>query len=394
MLTQRSLIAFFRKQAIAPSVKVGLEETTLGLQEGARNMIGIAIACGTAGLIVGAITLTGLGLRMTAFVELVSMGNVLVMLFFTAAVCLILGLGMPTTANYILMATLMAPVVVELGAQNGLIIPLIAVHFFVFYFGIMADITPPVGLATFAAAAISGEDPIKTGIQGVTYALRTAILPFIFVFNPMLLLIGIDSWTHLVVVVLGAIIASMMFAAASVRWFRIKCTWLEALVLLIASFMLFRPDWYMNRVSPEYVSRPVSEMYTIAGKAKDNQRFVASIRGYNLEGNEISKLVAVNLPKIEDTSGKDAEQIGRERLRSAGLTFMDLGDITQVAAVRFGSPAKRSSWEQGWDVEEVKIANPNRPTPLLFFIPGLLLIGGVWWMQGLRMRRQEKGVVA
>ena len=394
MLTQRPLIAFFRKQTIAPSVKVGLEETTLGLQEGARNMIGIAIACGTAGLIVGAITLTGLGLRMTAFVELVSMGNVLVMLFFTAAVCLILGLGMPTTANYILMATLMAPVVVELGAQNGLIIPLIAVHFFVFYFGIMADITPPVGLATFAAAAISGEDPIKTGLQGVIYALRTAILPFIFVFNPLLLLIGIDSWAHLIAVVFGAIVASMMFAAASMRWFRIKCTWLEALVLLIASFMLFRPDWYMNRVSPEYVSRPITEMYSIAGNAKDNQRFVASIRGYNLEGDEISKLVAVNLPVLEDTSGKDVEQIGRERLRNAGLTFMDLGGTTQVAAVRFGSPAKRSSWEQGWDVEDVMVANPNRPTPLLFFIPGLILIAGVWWLQGQRIRRQEKGTVA
>ncbi|XOT96332.1 TRAP transporter large permease subunit, partial [Alcaligenes pakistanensis] len=112
---------------------------------GARNMVGIGIACGTAGLIVGAITLTGLGLRMTAFVEMVSMGNVLIMLFFTAAVCLVLGLGMPTTANYILMATLMAPVVVELGAQSGMVIPLIAVHMFVFYYGIMADITPPVG---------------------------------------------------------------------------------------------------------------------------------------------------------------------------------------------------------------------------------------------------------
>ena len=135
-------------------------------------------------------------------------------------------------------------------------------------------------------------------------------------------------------------------------------------------------------------------MYSIAGNAKDNQRFVASIRGYNLEGDEISKLVAVNLPVLEDTSGKDVEQIGRERLRNAGLTFMDLGGTTQVAAVRFGSPAKRSSWEQGWDVEDVMVANPNRPTPLLFFIPGLILIAGVWWLQGQRIRRQEKGTVA
>ena len=177
MLTQRPLIAFFRKLPMAGAVKEGVVDTIGGLQAGARNMIGIALACGTAGLIVGAITLTGLGLRMTAFVELVSMGNVLVMLGFTAVVCLVLGLGMPTTANYILMATLMAPVVVELGAQSGLVIPLIAVHMFVFYFGLMADVTPPVGLATFAAAAISGEDPLKTGIEGFKYAMRTAILP-------------------------------------------------------------------------------------------------------------------------------------------------------------------------------------------------------------------------
>ena len=93
-------------------------------------------------------------------------------------------MGLPTTANYILVATLMAPVMVELGAQADLAIPLIAVHLFVFYFGIMADVTPPVGLAAFAAAAISGEDPIKTGLAARFYSMRTAMLPFMFIFNP------------------------------------------------------------------------------------------------------------------------------------------------------------------------------------------------------------------
>lgn len=388
LITQRPIIAFFRKQNIVPEFKRGFGETIQGLEEGARNMIGIAIACGTAGLIVGAITLTGLGLRMTAFVELVSMGNVLIMLFFTAAVCLILGLGMPTTANYILMATLMAPVVVELGAQSGLIIPLIAVHFFVFYFGIMADITPPVGLATFAAAAISGEDPLKTGIQGVTYALRTAVLPFIFVFNPILLLIGVNTWTHLIAVVIGATVASMIFAAASLRWFRTKCTWIEALVLLIASFMLFRPDWYMNRLYPEYVPRPVTELYSVASHLPEDGRFVAEIKGMNLEGRDLTKLVAVNLPALADTTGKTDEQIGRERLRQAGLTFMGFGDMMQVANVRFGSQAARASWEQGWDVADVMIPNPDRPSDEWVFIPGFLLIAAVWVIQGRRMRKR------
>ena len=167
MLTQRMLIAWFRgSRELREPFMAGVRETVLGMSDGARNMIGIAIATGCAGIIVGSITLTGLGLRMTDFVEFVSSGNVVVMLLFTAIVCLILGLGVPTTASYILVATLLAPVIVELGARSGLVIPLIAVHLFVFYYGIMADITPPVGLATFAAAAISGEDPIATGIQG------------------------------------------------------------------------------------------------------------------------------------------------------------------------------------------------------------------------------------
>ena len=193
MLTQRWLIEFFRGQPTAGTLRNGFHEVVHGMNDGSRNMIGIGVATATAGIIVGAITLTGLGLRMTEFVEFVSQGNVMAMLLFIAFVCLVLGLGVPTTANYVLVATLMAPVVVELGAQSGLIIPLIAVHLFVFYYGIMGDITPPVGLATFAAAAISGEDAIKTGIQGSIYALRTVILPFIWIFNPQLLLIDIHS---------------------------------------------------------------------------------------------------------------------------------------------------------------------------------------------------------
>src|SRR5690606_9290083 len=292
MATQRPIIAWFRKQATAQPLRQGVSEVWTGLQEGARNMVGIGIACGTAGLIVGAITLTGLGLRMTAFVELVSMGNVLVMLFFTAAVCLVLGLGMPTTANYILMATLMAPVVVELGAQSGMVIPLIAVHMFVFYYGIMADITPPVGLATFAAAAISGESPLATGVQGVLYALRTAVLPFMFIFNPMLLLIDVSGWHELLLVVLGATAASLTFAAATLGWFRCKCNWFEIAALLLITFALFRPDWFMNHVAPKYEARPASEIYSLAANLPEGGRFVAVISGMNLEGDELRKTVA------------------------------------------------------------------------------------------------------
>lgn len=146
-------------------------------------MIGIGIATATAGIIVGAVSQTGVGLVLANLVEMLSMGNLLLMLLLTALLSLILGMGLPTTANYIVVSSLLAPVVVTLGQQNGLIVPLIAVHLFVFYFGIMADVTPPVGLASFAAAAVSKGDPIKTGITAFYYSLRTAALPFLFIFN-------------------------------------------------------------------------------------------------------------------------------------------------------------------------------------------------------------------
>lgn len=388
MLTQRPLIAWYRKQQVRRAMHVGVSETVAGLQEGARNMIGIAIACGTAGLIVGAITLTGLGLRMTAFVELVSMGNVLVMLFFTAAVCLVLGLGMPTTANYILMATLMAPVIVELGAQSGLVIPLIAVHLFVFYYGIMADITPPVGLATFAAAAISGEDPLRTGIQGVTYALRTAVLPFMFIFNPLLLLIDVDGWTELVLVVGGATLASLVFAAATLGWFRVKNTLLESALLLLVTFMLFRPDFFMNYVAPKYQERPASEFMQVVSELPPKGRLVAVISGMNLEGDELQKTVAVALPGLPEGSTAQGQAAALQRLSAAGLTVMAFGDQAQIASVRFGTTARRAGWEQGWDIARVKVPNPDRPSDFLTYIPAGLILLFVWFMQGRRQRAQ------
>src|SRR6185436_10877339 len=193
-----------------------------------------------------------------------SQGNVIAMLLFTAFVCLVLGLGVPTTANYILVATLMAPVIVELGAQSGLVIPLIAVHLFVFYYGIMGDVTPPVGLATFAAAAISGEDPIATGIQGSLYISRTAILPFVWIFNPQLILIDVHSWFQLLMVVLASLVASLCFAAATMGWFQTRTRWYETLVLLAAVFILFRPDFFMDMVQDPYATRPGKEIYKVA----------------------------------------------------------------------------------------------------------------------------------
>ena len=264
MVTQRPLIDFFRGTRTPRAWTSGLDDVLQGFNDGSRNMIGIGVATATAGVIVGAITLTGLGLRMTEFVEFVSQGNVIAMLLFIAFVCLVLGLGVPTTANYVLVATLMAPVVVELGAQSGLVIPLIAVHLFVFYYGIMGDITPPVGLATFAAAAISGENAIATGIQGSLYALRTVILPFIWIFNPQLLLIDIDSIAELASVIVASTLAMLIFAAVTMNWFRIKNRLWETLLLAAACVLLFRPDFFMDFLAPEYTHLPAAKVVEVA----------------------------------------------------------------------------------------------------------------------------------
>ncbi len=381
MLTQRPLTRLFRKKKLkAKHLRQGASEVVHGLNDGARNMISIAIATGTAGIIVGGITLTGLGLRMTDFVEVVSMGNVTLMLLFTAFVCLVLGLGVPTTANYILVATLMAPVIVELGAQSGLVIPLIAVHLFVFYFGIMGDITPPVGLATFAAAAISGEDPIQTGIQGSLYALRTVVLPFVFIYNPMLLMIDVRGWAEIALVAFAATVASCVFAAATMAWFRTRCRWWEVALLLLATFALFRPYYFMDHMYAPYTEVPAKEVFRVAGELPESDRLVLVIEGTNVEGDDVRKTVAVQLGKPGD---------GRKRIAEAGLTISALGPEVRVSAVKFGSRAKKSGFEQGFKVAAVKVPS-DRPSEHWVYIPALALIALVWFLQRARERPTRK----
>jgi TRAP transporter 4TM/12TM fusion protein len=376
MLTQRPLIALFRRASMAGTWLAGWNSVVGGFNDGSRNMIGIGVATATAGVIVGAITLTGLGLRMTEFVEFVAQGNVMVMLLFIAFVCLVLGLGVPTTANYVLVATLMAPVVVELGAQSGLIIPLIAVHLFVFYYGIMGDITPPVGLATFAAAAISGEDAIETGVQGAVYALRTVILPFIWMFNPQLLLINVHGWGELIRLVLACTLATLIFAAVTMNWFRVKSRWWETALLALAVVFLFRPDFFMDRLEPEYRLVPAAQVYDVARDVSTDDRVVMIIQGLTIEGDEVKKTVALQL----GDQGPD----GRKRLSDAGLQLMPLGDAVQIGQVKFGTRAAKSGFEQGWDVTGVQVRT-DRPTPHWFYLPALLLVLLVWWNQGRRM---------
>ena len=373
-LTRKPLLALFRRADIAGAARDSAADLLDGLTRGARNMISIGVATATAGIVVGTVTLTGLGLMMTDFVEYISGGNVMLMLFLVAIVSLVLGMGIPTTANYILVATLMAPVIVELGAQAGLAIPLIAVHLFVFYFGIMADITPPVGLASFAASAISREDPIRTGLQGAAYAVRTAILPFVFVFNPAMLLIGIDSWWEGALAIITSLIAILVLSAAMMNWFVTRSRLWESAVLVLACFTLLRPDWCIDRFYPKYVERPAEEFMDRVAEAPANQRLTFVVTGYNIRGDEITKTVNIPLGPVQPPA---------QRLRQIGLGVTALGETISITNVQFGSYARRIGLEVGYDV--VAVLEPaDRPSHIWPIGAGLLAVGGIALIQRSR----------
>ena len=381
MLTQRPLQAYFRKEGnFGAAVREGVGDLIEGLAAGARNMIGIGVATAAAGIIVGTVSLTGLGLVMTEVVEMLSGGNLMVMLVLVALISLILGMGLPTTANYIVVSTLMAPVVVELGAQSGLLVPLIAVHLFVFYFGLMADVTPPVGLASFAAAAIARTDPIRTGVTAFFYSLRTAILPFLFIFNTQLLMIGINSPLHLVITIASATIAMLVFAAATQGYFLARSRWHETLALLLITFTLFRPGFWWDTLYPPYVEEPATRLLEIAETGPRNTQARIWIEGENLDGDTIGKGVLLILG--------DPAASARERLANEGLQVMQQGDELQVIGVRHRSQAHKLGIELGWRITHVEKPVP-RPPKEWIFIPALLLLAVIMWVQRRRLMVQR-----
>ncbi len=377
MITQRPIIAALRGRGdYGTALRVGFSDLLAGLESGARNMIGIGVATAAAGIIVGTVSLTGIGLVMTEVVELLSGGNLMLMLVLVAAVSLVLGMGLPTTANYIVVSTLMAPVVVELGAQNGLIVPLIAVHLFVFYFGLMADVTPPVGLASFAAAAIARTDPIKTGVTAFFYSMRTAILPFLFIFNTQLLMIGIDSVWHLLLTMASATLAMLLFAAATQGYFMVRSRFYESLLLLLITFTLFRPGYWWDMVYPPYKDVPAAELMKLVDEAPDGASKRVWIEGTNLDGRDIRKGVLLPLGKAAPA---------RERLAAIGMTVVPLGDEMQIAQVKFGSRAEKLGIEQGFKIATIEMP-AERPDKEWMFIPALALLALVVAVQRRRLK--------
>ncbi|ESR26235.1 TRAP transporter permease [Lutibaculum baratangense] len=388
VVTQRPILALFRRQrAVTAEMWRGFDDLVQGLITGARNMIGIGVATAAAGIVVGTVTLTGVGQVMAQFVEFLSGGHVLIMLILVAIISLILGMGLPTTANYIVVSSLMAPVVVEVGAQSGLIVPLIAVHLFVFYFGIMADVTPPVGLASFAAAAISRADPIRTGVQAFIYESRTAILPFMFIFNTKLLLIGIEGPLDLFLTCATALTASLLIAAAAQRWFITKCRVWESLALLLIAFTFFRPGFWIDQIWPPLVNLEPARVIEDAGEEPADARLRVIITGPDfMTGRQRELTVMVPL-------GEEGE--GEERLARPGLAPVVEGDQVILEEPMPGTTMFQRLQDFDFYADEpVRIAalqvENDQPPRELPWIPALLLLALIVVLQRRRLAQEKR----
>ncbi|MFP4537711.1 MAG: TRAP transporter permease [Dichotomicrobium sp.] len=344
-----------------------------GLIQGAKNMIGVAIAVAGAGIIVGAVGSTGLNNALIGVVEAIAGGNIYILLALTAVLCLILGMGLPTTANYLVVASLMAPVLVELGGAAGLVLPLVAVHLFVFYFGLMADVTPPVGLAAYAAAAISRADPIMTGVQAFIYSIRTAILPFIFIFNQTLIMIGIDSIPYAIMIIAVSLIAMLCFTSMTFRYMFVKLNWLEMAVLAVVVVALFRPGFFMDRIYPPYEQLTAQEISQgveaeqmrlhITRETPYGERFRLYV--FEREG---------DAPLTWEALGMQVEQAEDGDIRVTDPGFMSRAED---AGVRIGDIITRA---------DRSVA--GQPAKELMFIPALILLSLVVWWQRRRLSAQ------
>lgn len=384
VLTQRPLTAWFRgERGLGGHWREGFHEFVSGLENGARNMIVVGIATATAGIIVGTVTLTGLGLVMTELVEALSAGNFVLMLVLTGLICLVLGAGLPTTASYVVVATLMAPVIVELGAQNDIAVPLISAHMFVFYFGLMADVSPPVGLAAYAAGAIAGADPMKVGWQGMRYENRTALLPFVFVYNPAILMIDIAGPVQFIVVVVCCVLAMGAFVAASQHWLLIRNRWYETIALLVICLTLFRPSFWLDMLIDPLTALPASRIASEVEKAPKDGSLRLRIATQDLNGDTIEKLIRLTV---------GAGNTVAERLATTGVTLSQAGDKAVIQSVRFGSEARKYGLQQGDEIRAV-VVPADRPSPYWFAIPALLAFAGIILAQR-RRRRSRIGAPA
>ena len=343
------------------ALKSWFNQTIEGFEKGALNMVGVGIAIATAGIIVGAVGSTGLSTNLIIVIESIAKDNVVILLFLTIILCLLLGMGLPTTANYVVVASLMATVLVDVGNASGFIFPLIAVHLFVFYFGLMADVTPPVGLASYAAAAISGGDPLRTGVQAFWYSLRTGILPIVFLFNHELLLIGIENIWHALIVIVTSLAGILVFTSATQGWFITKLRWYEVIVFLFISISLLSPEFVLNKFYPKYNYVDINNVNKIKlDPKKEVQLKVTRITEYG----ERYKLFVIKKNTFQE----------EYNIEEYGMSIIKENEKFIIDTLKWNGDAKKSGFEMGDYVSEFKVENDDRPSKIIIYPLAIFLL--------------------
>ena len=212
------------------------------LEAGGKGTITVAVACAMAGIIAGCITVTGLASKLITAIVALSGNTLIIGLFLTMICCIILGMGVPTTANYCIMAATCAPILMKLG------VPTVAAHFFVFYFGIVADITPPVALAAYAGSAIAKSNPMKTGVNATKLAIAAFIVPYVFAYSPSMLFVDVESWVDIVTICLSAMLGIYGVAAGLNGFVKRKLNWLFRVLFIVGGLTLIIPGWKTDAI--------------------------------------------------------------------------------------------------------------------------------------------------
>lgn len=375
------LVVFFLEAFSDPANKRNLKKALVstltifsrGCESGARNMIAVSIAVAAAGLVMGSIGASGLSNAIQEILTGIAGNNIIPILLATALLSIILGMGLPTTANYLIVSTLMVGIVSSLGRQSGFDFPLVAIHLFCFYFGLMADVTPPVGLASYAAASISRADPIRTGFQAFWYSSRTAILPFVFLFNTELLLINVDGFMQGALVFIMSLLAILAFTAASQGWMRTQLNALEILILLVICVGLFRPGLLQDYLEPPKVKS--IELHQLSAGINEP---AITVRTINL----------LNEEQVFTINSTDGSPILAETL-GIGLipSFLHESGL-QVQLKEFNGLGAKLGLQNGMAIIEIR-AEAERSSKYWYYIPAIVGLFLIWLVQGMKYRKQK-----
>ncbi len=375
-LTQRPIKAFFRSESnLLDSFKAGFDEFLEAMISGSKNMTVVAVATGTAGIIVGSVSLTGLGVGISSIIDEIANGSLIVSLLITAIMCIILGMGMPTTACYIIVSTLMVPVLKFIMYKNALFIPLLSLHLFVFYFGLMADVTPPVGLASYAAAAISGGNPIKTGAQAFLYNMRTMIIPFVFVFNPSILLFGVETNLDFITIITSSFLGILTIAAGTQGYFILKSKLYESLILVIGGLCFLFPNVFMDIAYKPTKNIPIESISTL--NLESGKDVVLNVEGYDSIGKFDSRVVRyVN----------QADQPFENSLINFGITSKYHEHQLVVSDIDYTKPAyKKWNINNNYMIKSIDISR-TQPSQFIVLIVAFSMVLLVFLIQKRRTK--------